>query len=83
MQITRGNLRTLIREMLSDESVQGVMTQDIEKMFLKDVIKFVREDIVPEGAPALGGMPLHVFLQRAADLARAENPNELVSDYGS
>tara|TARA_B100001287_G_C22368757_1_gene383247 strand:+ start:292 stop:543 length:252 start_codon:yes stop_codon:yes gene_type:complete len=83
MQITRGNLRTLIREMMSDESVYSSMNTDIEKMFLKDVIKFVREDIVPEGAPALGGMPLHVFLQKAADLARAENPNELVSDYGS
>ena len=80
MKITRRQLRRIIKEEI--KSVHSSHAQDIENMFLKDVIKFVRTDIVPEGAPALGGMPLHVFLQKAADMARSENPNELVSDYG-
>ena len=80
MKVTKKQLKSLIKEEI--ESAMASHVQGIEKMFLRDVIKFVREDIVPEGAPALGGMPLHVFLQKAADLARAENPRELVSDHG-
>ena len=80
MKITKKQLKSLIKEEV--ESAVAAHAQGIEKMFLRDVIKFVREDIVPEGAPALADMPLHVFLQKAADMARAENPRELVSDYG-
>lgn len=77
MKITKRQLRRIIKE--EADSVMVGHVQAIEKMFLKDVIEFVRRDIVPESAPALAGMPLHVFLQKAADLAKSENPNELVS----
>jgi len=89
MRITKSQLKRIIREektrILNEDYASEEMTShatDIANLFLDDVVKYVRADITIEHAPALAGMTMADFLQAAADRARAQNPTELVSDYG-
>ena len=79
MKITKRQLRRIIKE-----EVQSVQDHEasIVNMFLDDVVRFVRTDIVPEQAPALAGMTIADLLQAAADRARQQGSSELASTYG-
>ena len=81
MKITKRQLKRIIREEFDVKAVQD-HAKDIVDMFLDEVIKYVRQDIVPEHAPALAGITMADFLQAAADRARQQDASELVSDYG-
>tara|TARA_Y100000296_G_C4946656_1_gene144175 strand:- start:217 stop:492 length:276 start_codon:yes stop_codon:yes gene_type:complete len=89
MKITKSQLKRIIREekarILNEDYASEEMrghASDIVNMFLDEVADYVRADISGEQAPALAGMTMADFLQAAADRARAQNPTELVSDYG-
>ena len=81
MKITKRQLRRIIKEQFNSEAVRDHAT-DIFHMYLDDVMRLVRDDISAEQAPALAGITMADFLQAAADRARQQNANELVSDYG-
>ena len=79
MKITKRQLKRIIKE-----EVQSVRDHEasIVNMFLDDVVRFMRTDIVPEQAPALAGMTIADLLQAAADRARQQGSSELASTYG-
>lgn len=67
MKITKRQIRKIIREQLTTDMDAG-----ISKEFAQDVIDYVRQEIMPEQAPALANMSIGDFLRMAADLAGDE-----------
>ena len=58
----------------SEEQKAGMDEMDvgITREFAQDVVEYVRQEIVPEQAPAMAGMSMGDFLRLAADMAGDE-----------
>ena len=60
---------------LSSEEQAAVMDEmdvGITREFAQDVVEYVRQEIIPEQAPAMAGMSISDFLRLAADMAGDE-----------
>jgi hypothetical protein len=60
---------------LSPEEEAAVMDEmdvGITREFAQDVVEYVRQEIIPEQAPAMAGMSISDFLRLAADMAGDE-----------
>jgi len=52
--------------------VMDEMDVGITREFAQDVVEYVRQEIIPEQAPAMAGMSISDFLRLAADMAGDE-----------
>jgi len=59
-------------EIAHQRSTIADMDVGIAREFAQDVVDYVRQEIIPEQAPAMAGMSMGDFLRLAADLAPDE-----------
>ena len=81
MKLTKSQLKQIIKEELEgistlspeeQEAVGQDMDIGITREYAGDVIKYVRENIASQEAPAMAGITMGEFLRMAADLAGDE-----------